>query len=118
MGDFPFVICKFLSIFNSPIPRLSCSRLIMLYYNYVTEFKFTSHGTLIIVRVDTLTRSTQKLKLVGEGSQSTYTLQHPHSRAVRERRKRGNKWVKTQIKPLPGFELEISGFDTMLKWTH
>jgi hypothetical protein len=33
--------------------------------------------------VDALTSSTQKLKLIGEGSQSTYTLQHPHSRAAR-----------------------------------
>jgi hypothetical protein len=32
-----------------------------------------------------LTNSTQKLKLMGEGSQSTYTLQHPHSRAAREK---------------------------------
>jgi hypothetical protein len=25
--------------------------------------------------------------------------------------------VESQIKPLPGFELETSGFNTMLKWT-
>ena len=36
------------------------------------------------VRVDALTSSTQKLKLMGQGSLSTYTLQHPHSRAARE----------------------------------
>jgi hypothetical protein len=27
----------------------------------------------------------QKLKLLGEGKQSIYTLQHPHSRAAREK---------------------------------
>jgi hypothetical protein len=78
-----------------------------------------------IVRVP-LTNSTQKLKLMGEGSQSTYTLQHPHSRAAREkgakatreRRKHGNKWVEAQIKPLSGFELETSGSDIMLERTH
>jgi hypothetical protein len=37
------------------------------------------------VRMDALTSSTQKLKLMGEGSQSTYTLQQPHSRAAREK---------------------------------
>jgi hypothetical protein len=37
------------------------------------------------VRVDALTSSTQKLKLMGEGSLSTYTLQHPHSCAAREK---------------------------------
>jgi hypothetical protein len=37
------------------------------------------------VRMDALTSSTQKLKLMEEGSQSTYTLQHPHSRATREK---------------------------------
>jgi hypothetical protein len=37
------------------------------------------------VRVDALTSSTQKLKLMGEGSQSNYTLQHPHSLAAREK---------------------------------
>jgi hypothetical protein len=35
--------------------------------------------------LESLTSSTQKLKLMGEGSQSTYTLQHPHSRAAREK---------------------------------
>jgi hypothetical protein len=78
------------------------------------------------VRVHELTNSTQKFKLMGEGSQSTYTLQHPHSRAakekgtnaIRERRKCGNKWVEAQIKPLSGFELEASGFGTMLEWTN
>jgi hypothetical protein len=39
----------------------------------------------VSVRVDALTSSTQKLKLMGECSQSTYTLQHPHSRAAREK---------------------------------
>jgi hypothetical protein len=66
--------------------------------------------SVFCVRVDTLTSSTQKLKLMREGSQSTYTLQHPHSRAARERHKRrqrerhnpGNKWVEAQIKPLRG----------------
>jgi hypothetical protein len=37
------------------------------------------------IRVDALTSSTQKLKLLGEVRQSTYTLQHPHSRALREK---------------------------------
>jgi hypothetical protein len=37
------------------------------------------------VRVDTLTSSNQMLKLMREGSQSIYTLQHPHSRAAREK---------------------------------
>jgi hypothetical protein len=71
------------------------------------------------VRMDALTSSSQKLKLMGEGSQSTYTLQHPHSRAAREKGANVEiKWVEAQIKPLPGFELETSGFDTMLEWTH
>jgi hypothetical protein len=39
----------------------------------------------LVVRVDALTSSTQKLKLMRQGSQSTYTLQHPHSRAAREK---------------------------------
>jgi hypothetical protein len=78
-----------------------------------------------LVRVDVLTSSTQKLNFE-EGSQSTYALQHSHSRVARERRKRGqrerrkhgNKWVEAQIKPLPGFEFETSDSDTMLEWTH
>jgi hypothetical protein len=79
------------------------------------------------VRVDALTSSTQKLRLMGEGNQSTYTLHHPpltcsqrerRKRRQRETRKRGNKWVEAQIKSLSGFELETSGFDTMLEWTH
>jgi hypothetical protein len=36
------------------------------------------------VKVGVLTSSTQKLKLMEEVSQSTYTLQHPHSRAIRK----------------------------------
>jgi hypothetical protein len=44
-----------------------------------------SKPSLHTVRVDTLTNSTQKLKLTREGSQSTYTLQHPHSREAREK---------------------------------
>jgi hypothetical protein len=36
------------------------------------------------VRVNALTSLNQKLKLLGEERQSTYTLQHPHSRATRE----------------------------------
>lgn len=36
------------------------------------------------VRMDALTSSTQTLKLLGEGRQSTYTLQHPHPRTTRE----------------------------------
>jgi hypothetical protein len=55
----------------------------------------------------------QKLKLMGEGSQFTYTLKYPHSCATREKHKRGNKWVEAQIKPLPGFELETPGSDTI-----
>jgi hypothetical protein len=39
----------------------------------------------VFVTMDALTNSTQKLKLMREGSQSTYTLQHPHSRAAREK---------------------------------
>jgi hypothetical protein len=70
------------------------------------------------ITVDALTNSTQKLKLMGEGRQSTYTLQHPTPCNKRERHKRGNKWVETQIQPLLGFELETSVFDTMLEWTH
>jgi hypothetical protein len=63
------------------------------------------------VIVDTLTSSTQKLKLMGEGSQSTYTLQHPQLMCShKERRKRENKWVETN----KVFELETFGFDTML----
>jgi hypothetical protein len=83
----------------------------------------------VSVRVDTLTSSTQKLKLMGEGSLSTYTVIHltppltcsqreRRKRSQRERRKRGNKWVEAQIKPLSGFKLETSNFDTMLEWTH
>jgi hypothetical protein len=53
---------------------------------------------------------------MGEGSQSTYTLQHIHSRADREKGvDMKNEWMESQIKPLPGFELETSGFDTMLE---
>jgi hypothetical protein len=58
---------------------------------------------------------TQKLKFMEEDSQSTYTLQHPHSQ---EKRKHGNKWLEAQIKPLPISELETSDFDTMLEWMH
>jgi hypothetical protein len=67
------------------------------------------------VRVDALISSTQKFKLIGEGSQSTYTLQYPYSRATREKdtnttREKGahveiNGW--RQIKLLPGFKLKI-----------
>jgi hypothetical protein len=39
----------------------------------------------VSVRVDALTSSTQKLKLMGEGSQFTYPLQHPHSRVAKEK---------------------------------
>jgi hypothetical protein len=111
------------------------------------------------IRVDALTSSTQKLKLMEESSQSNYTLQHPHSRAGAAREKGANadreksanvdivkahillsayiyatvpeglssrliqvshryKWVEAQIKTLLGSELETSGFDTMLEWTH
>jgi hypothetical protein len=49
-----------------------------------------SHGAIKVVRVDALTVLTQKLKLLGEGGQSTYTLQHPHVQPMRTR-KRGNK---------------------------
>jgi hypothetical protein len=38
-----------------------------------------------LVRVDALTNSSQKFKLVGEGRQSTYTFQHPHSRGARQK---------------------------------
>jgi hypothetical protein len=38
-----------------------------------------------IVEVDALNSSTQKLKLMEEDSQFTYTLQHLHSRAAREK---------------------------------
>jgi hypothetical protein len=61
------------------------------------------------VRVDALTSSTQKLKLLGEGRQSTYTL--PLTCSRRERHKCGNKGVEVQIKHMSGFELETSGFD-------
>jgi hypothetical protein len=67
--------------------------------------------------VDALTTSTQKIKLLGENRQSTYTLQRPHSRAARE------KCANVEIrgggtnKPLSGFELETSGSDTMLEGT-
>lgn len=37
-----------------------------------------------VVRVDGLTRSTKKFKLLGNCRQSTYTLQHPHSHSARE----------------------------------
>jgi hypothetical protein len=51
-------------------------------------------GGIMGVRVNSLTSSTQKLKLLGEGSQSTYTLQHPHSHAARE--KGANVEIKEQ----------------------
>jgi hypothetical protein len=51
-------------------------------------------GGIIGVRLNSLTSSTQKLKLLGEGSQSTYTLQHPHSHAARE--KGANVEIKEQ----------------------
>jgi hypothetical protein len=76
---------------------------------------------LDIVRVAALTSSNQKLTLMGEGSQSTYTLRQstpPLTCSQRERHKRGNKWVEAQIKPLSEFELETSGFNTMLEWPH
>jgi predicted ribonuclease YlaK len=45
----------------------------------------------VIVRVDALNNSTQKL-VMEKGSQFTYTLQHLHSRAATEKRhKHGNK---------------------------
>jgi len=46
-----------------------------------------------------------------------YTLQHPHSRAAQERCKCGNKGAEDLL-PLPGFELETSGSDTMLSYMH
>ena len=74
-----------------------------------------------------LTKWTQKLKPLGRGRKSTYTLQHPHSRAARDeganvspcaaRDEGANveiKGVEAEMKPLPGLELETSGFDTML----
>jgi hypothetical protein len=66
--------------------------------------------------VDALTSSTQKLKLLRKGRQSTYTLQHSHSRAARE--KGTNVEIKetgAQMKTLPGLELEKSGSNTMLE---
>jgi hypothetical protein len=48
--------------------------------NYSIEMCSSAEVKYHIVRVDALTNSTQKLKLLGEGSQSTYTLQHLHSR--------------------------------------
>jgi hypothetical protein len=54
------------------------------------------------VRVDTLTSSTQKLKLMGEGSQSTYTLQHSHSRVTREK---GTNTAREK-----GANMEINGW--------
>jgi hypothetical protein len=68
--------------------------------------------------VDALTSSTQKLKLLGEDGQCTYTLQCPHSRVAGEEGKCENKEADAQIKPLSGFKLETYGFDTMLEWTH
>jgi hypothetical protein len=41
---------------------------------------------VILVRMDTLTNSTQKANLLGESRQFTYTLKHPHSCAAREER--------------------------------
>jgi hypothetical protein len=52
------------------------------------------------VTVDTLISSIQKFKLMGEGSQSTYTLQHPHSN------------MESKL------EVSSFGFDTMLEWMH
>jgi hypothetical protein len=72
--------------------------------------------------VDVLISLTQRFKLMREYSQSIYTLEHPHLRerkrekgtnTERERHKRGNKWVETQMKLLSGFELETSDYDTM-----
>jgi hypothetical protein len=59
------------------------------------------HDTLC-VRVDALTSSTQKLQLMGEGSQSTYTLQHPHSCVSREK---GASTVKEK-----GTNVKINGW--------
>jgi hypothetical protein len=67
--------------------------------------------TMVLVRVDALTSSTQKLKLLEEGRQSTvhfYTSTPPFTCNQREQRKRGNKWVEAQIKPVLGFELATS----------
>ena len=53
-----------------------------------------------------------------------YTLQHPHSRAARDEganvsphAARDEGAAEAEMKPLPGLELETSGFDTMLQWT-
>jgi hypothetical protein len=87
--------------------------------NYSIEMCSSAEVKYHIVRVDTLTNSTQKLKLLGEGSQSTYTLQHLHSRATRHKwHKRGNTGAEAQMKSLPGFEIETSGFGTMLSCMH
>jgi hypothetical protein len=77
---------------------------------------------VVTVRVDA-NQINQKLKLMGEGSQSIHTStpsltcsqRERHKRSQRERHKRENKWMESQIKPLPGFKLETSGFDTKLK---
>jgi hypothetical protein len=63
----------------------------------------------MIIRVDALTSSTQKLKLMKEDRQFTYTLQHPYSRAAREK--------DANVK-INGFELETCDFDAMLELTY
>jgi hypothetical protein len=45
----------------------------------------TSSSDTMLEWTHILTSSTQKLKLLGEGRQFTCTLQHPHSRATREK---------------------------------
>jgi hypothetical protein len=72
--------------------------------------------TTTMLIVDTLTSSTKKFKLLGKDRQSTYTFQHTHSRAPREEGANvKNKGTDTQMKPLPGFELETFAFNTMLE---
>jgi hypothetical protein len=61
-----------------------------MFFLYVMDKKYRrlqyiSKASMSSVRVDTLISSTQKLKLMRENRQSTYTLQHPRSRAAREK---------------------------------
>jgi hypothetical protein len=71
--------------------------------DYVCHIRhqYLSTNNSTSVRVDALTSSTQKLKLMGEGSQSTCTLQHT-PRVQPEK--------KAQTQPERGANVEINGW--------
>jgi hypothetical protein len=66
-----------------------------------------------IVRPISPRQSSPYRSILEKSRQSIYTLQYPLLTCIRrEKRKHENKWAKAQIKPLPGYKLEISYSDT------